>query len=579
MFPSLCRGDHKCVRIVLAVLSFSVFASVASAQTDNWVGSSGNWSDASQWNNGVPVAGDNIVIATAQANSIDDLNLAISGLTLGNSADTLTISDGVALNVSGTISNAGTINLASAGSNTFLQITGNVSLTGTGEVLMGVNGPEYITGASGTGTEVLTNSSTISGFGFIGNGAMGLVNDGTINGNISYGYIFIKVSNAGFSNNGTVETSGHALYIQGPPNSFLNYNATTNTLTGGTYIAKSSNIFFAGSASGITTLSARVTQGVDTGLINTTTDSYALANLSSITPTGALTTQVNFTQPGAFSMLGALNLLPNTVFNVGSVTNISGGTLKGGQWVLGSDLKITGTPQSILTNSATVTFSGGTFRNTADGSDAFATMQTNEKTLRIVNRADFTTSVVGLRNTGQLTVAKGSTMTVAGTGAAYTQTAGKTTMDGMLKGRVAVLDGTYLGAGSILGSFQLGSGTTNPMFSVGDAGKSALVTINGGYQQLSGSILSTSIGGTTLGTQYSQLKVNGAVSLSGGSLAAPLLSGFTPTVGQTFNVLSAKSLIGTFSNSTIAINSSEHFAIFYTATSVVLTVVSGPAAE
>ena len=579
MLPSLCCGDRKCVRIVLSVLVFSVFASLASAQTDTWVGTSGKWSDPTQWDNGVPVTGDNIVIGTATANSIDDLSLSISGLTLGNSADALTNSDGVALNVSDTINNAGTITLASAGSNTFLQITGNVSLTGTGEVVMGVNGPEYITGASGMGTEVLTNSSTIAGSGSIGNGAMGLINNGTINGNISYGYIFIKVSSAGFVNNGTVETIGHALYIQGPANSFLNYNATTNTLTGGTYIANGSNNFFAGSASGITTLSARVTQKGDTGLINTTTDAYALANLSSITSSGALTTQVNFTQPGAFNMAGALNILPNTVFNVGSVTNISDLTLTGGQWVLGSDLNITGTPQSILTNSATVTFSGGTFRNRVDGSDAFATMQINEKTLRIVNRAHFTTSVVGLRNDGQLTVAKGSTMTVAGTGTTYTQTAGKTTMDGMLKGRVAVLGGTYCGAGSIVGSFELGSGTTNPTFSVGDAGKSALVTINGNYQQLSDSILSTAIGGATLATQYSQLKVNGAVLLSGGSLTAPLLGGFTPTVGQTFTVLSGKTITGTFSNSTIPINSSEHFAIFYTATSVVLTVVSGPAAE
>ena len=41
MFPILCCGDRKRVRIVLAVLIFSVFASLSSAQTDNWVGTSG----------------------------------------------------------------------------------------------------------------------------------------------------------------------------------------------------------------------------------------------------------------------------------------------------------------------------------------------------------------------------------------------------------------------------------------------------------------------------------------------------------------------------------------------------------
>jgi hypothetical protein len=58
-----------------------------------------------------------------------------------------------------------------------------------------------------------------------------------------------------------------------------------------------------------------------------------------------------------------------------------------------------------------------------------------------------------------------------------------------------------------------------------------------------------------------------------------LINSFTPTIGQTFTVLSAAGGLGgtTFSNTTIAINSSEQFDITYTSTGVVLTVVStGP---
>jgi hypothetical protein len=83
------------------------------------------------------------------------------------------------------------------------------------------------------------------------------------------------------------------------------------------------------------------------------------------------------------------------------------------------------------------------------------------------------------------------------------------------------------------------------------------------------------VGGTTVGTQYSQLKITGTASL-GGTLTAALVNTFTPAIGQSFTILTASSVSGTFTNSTIAINSSEHFAISYTATSVVLTVVSGP---
>jgi len=101
--------------------------------------------------------------------------------------------------------------------------------------------------------------------------------------------------------------------------------------------------------------------------------------------------------------------------------------------------------------------------------------------------------------------------------------------------------------------------------------------VTGTYTQWPTGILSTGIGGTTVGTQYSQLKAGHAT--LAGTLAAPLLSRFTPTVGQTFTVVSASPVTGTFSNTTIPINSTEHFAISYTTRSVVLTVVSGPAAE
>jgi hypothetical protein len=50
------------------------------------------------------------------------------------------------------------------------------------------------------------------------------------------------------------------------------------------------------------------------------------------------------------------------------------------------------------------------------------------------------------------------------------------------------------------------------------------------------------------------------------------------TSGETFTVLTAHSVTGTFSNSTIAINSNFHFLVSYTATGVVLTVETGAAA-
>jgi len=573
MFPACRSASRNCARIMFTLMAVCLFASFAGAQTDNWIGSTGVWSDPAQWDSGVPVAGENINIGTATANSTDDFSLAIAGLTLANASDALSIADGVALTVSGTIANQGSISLSSAGTNTSLLISGNVSLSGSGKFNLGSAGPNYITGASGTGTEVLASANTIQGAGNIGNGLMGFVNNGTVIANRSAANLFINVSGANFKNTGTLEAiTGGNLTIQGPANSFTNYNSTTSTLTGGTYTANAGNIYFAGSASGIKTLSARVTQQAAGQLINTTTGTNAFSNLSSITHTGVLTTQVGFTQPGAFSMGGTLTILPGAVVNVGSVAQIQNGTLTGGQWVLDSNLNITGAAQYIDTNNAMLTLSGGTFKN-ADGSDAFAnTLSQNGKTLRLMNSAKLTL-FTSLDNAGQVIVGKGCKL-IFTAGYGYQQLAGQTTNDGTLVSQIAINGGTLLGAGSVSGDLVLV--LDQATFSVGDVGKSALVQVTGTYYVFAGTT-STGIGGTTVGTQYSQIKA-GHAQLAG-TLAAPLLSGFTPTVGQTFTVLSAGSVTGTFSNTTIAINSSEHFAISYPPRSVVLTVVSGPAAE
>lgn len=567
----------KSIVMVCTVVVFLAFGNLASAQTDNWTGSTGVWSDVTQWDSGVPVTGDNIVIGTASAGSTDNFSLSIGTLTLSGAADGLIIPDGVSLAVTGGVSNAGSIQMNSAGTNTFLLLNGNVSLTGKGTVTLGNAGPNAIEGASGSGTEILTNANTLQGTGNIGNGAMGLINSGTISANVSGGNLFVDVSNAGFSNSGTVQAlTGSNVTIEGAANSFLNYNPSNNTLTGGTYTANGGNVYFAGSASGITTLSARVTQEASGQLINTTTGTSALANLSSIVAGGVLTTTATFAQPGAFSMAGALNLLPKTTFSVGSLAQINAaGALTAGQWVFDSNFNITGTPVSIKTNSAVVTLSGGTFYNTVNKSNAMATLTANKNELRIMNAAKFTTTG-SLTNSGTLSVAKGCALTIGGTGTSYTQTGGKTTHDGVLTGAVSINSGTFLGAGSITGKVSVGGMKVGSLLSVGDAGLAGQIKITGTYFQTANGKLSTAIGGATAITQYSQLKVVGAATLNG-TLAAPLIGSFVPTVGQTFTVLSAGSIKGIFSNTTIAINSSEFFAISYTATGVVLTVTASGA--
>jgi hypothetical protein len=215
----------------------------------------------------------------------------------------------------------------------------------------------------------------------------------------------------------------------------------------------------------------------------------------------------------------------------------------------------------------------GTTAKILDGSsNALSTFANNTGSFTLSGNALLTTASSNFTNSGTVDVVKGSTLTVGGTGHSYTQSAGTTTVDGTLSGgttgTVTVTAGTLQGAGTVKGNTS-NSGIVN----VGDAGKAGLLSITGTYTQLSSGSLNVSIGGTTVGTQYSQLKVTGTASL-GGTLTVGLINSFTPTIGQTFTILSAHSISGTFTNSTIAINSGEQFDVSYTSTGVVLTVVA-----
>jgi len=166
-----------------------------------------------------------------------------------------------------------------------------------------------------------------------------------------------------------------------------------------------------------------------------------------------------------------------------------------------------------------------------------------------------------------------------GGGNAYTQSAGTTTVDGTLTAGgagITVTGGKILGAGKLNANVTVGGSGTTPTINVGDSGKAGLLAITGSYTQLSTATMNTFVGGSTVGTQYSQLQVSGTAALAG-TLTVTLASGFTPALNSTFTILTAGSVTNKFSNSTIAINGSEHFVVSYTSTSVVLTVVSGGA--
>jgi hypothetical protein len=192
--------------------------------------------------------------------------------------------------------------------------------------------------------------------------------------------------------------------------------------------------------------------------------------------------------------------------------------------------------------------------------------------------ASLSTTGGSFTNSGTVTVSTGSTFTVGGSSYNYTQTAGTTTVNGTLAGAAAgSLD---LNGGNLYGTGTLGYGvvdtaTITPGTSATSTGE---LQVNGTYAQNSGGALDVTIGGTTAGTKFDQLNVSGTASLNG-TLNITLASGYTPAVGNTFDILNASSISGSFSTiNGLAINSSEHFTVTtVSGDEIELTVVSGAA--
>jgi hypothetical protein len=495
-------------------------------------------------------------------NSNDGYNNALAGLTSITSTGALTIG-GVAFTDSGAFSNAGSLTILAGESFTvgsLTQISGtsltagtyvldaNLNLSGATETI--TTNAAHLTLAGGT----IENANSTNALAGLAKNTGSLTIDAAI-----------KTTASSFSNTGTLTVGKSA--------SFTAKSLTqisSGTLTAGTYVL-SGNLDLTTKGISVTTNAAKLT--LEGGTIN----SNGVNALSALAAnTGSLTIDATVsTTAASFSNTGTLTIDKGETFTVPALTQITttGGvtTLTAGTYVLAGTLDST-TAENITVNAANLTLEGGGIK-TGTTND-LANLNSNTGTLTVASDASVTTSTTAtFANSGSVDVQKGSTLTVGGTGHSYSQTAGTTTADGTLSagtsGTVSLTGGTILGAGTVKGNTTNTSGT----FSAGDAGKAGLLSITGSYTQLSSGTLNANIGGTVLSTQYSQLKISGTASL-GGTLAVTLINSFTPAIGNTFTILSAKSITGTFSNTTIAINSSEQFDISYTSTGVVLTVVS-----
>ena len=583
----------------------------------------------------------------------------------------------------GTITNNGSFQVIANGSNTDLDVTGAVTLTGTGTLTLSNDANNHIMGYGQPSPGAsLTNQITIQGAGQLGwtdgiGSGNTFTNQATINANQSTPLILTSNTDQTFNNTGTLEaTNGATLELAG--GTITNTGGTIHadsgstvvlqsgpsngtTITGGTLSTSGTgtiqdNCCFNTSTLNGVTISAGSTFKLNAnhvelwqGTITNNGSFQVIANGSNtdLDVTGAVTlkgsgkltlsndannhimgygqsapgasllNQSTIQGGGTFGWNGGIGT-GNSVTNQGTIaanaatplaigvssgtftnsttppgtltvkkgsamyvtgggfTNFSGSTLTGGKYMVSGTLGFDGA--NIATNAANITLSGSTSRiiNDLNSANALANFATNTSTgsFSLLSGSLLTTTVTGgnFSNAGKVTVGAGSGFQISAPQPltpTYTQTAGTTTVDGVLtaSGGVTIQAGKVFGKGTIA-STVVSSGSVTAGDSTTKAGKLSMST----YTQNSGGSLNVQIGGLTVGTQYSQLAVANGVSLNG-TLNIKVVNGFAPAAGNTFIILTGSARSGTFAHvNGLTIPTGGHFTVVYNPTNVTLTV-------
>jgi hypothetical protein len=206
--------------------------------TNNWTGLGGDglWSDAANWSLGVPAPGQDVVITNANNTSL----VTVANLSSGATVDSITTSVNLLIQVNVTTVGGGSVPTGGltlqngAACTIFGQLNfdgGAQSIAGSGSVMMQGDGNNTVIGQESDNTLTIAQGVTVSSNnGVIGEFGSKLVNDG-----VMLSLPGLTIASDTFTNNGTLEAdSGSFVEVFG---TLTNYNATTSTLSGGTFVA------------------------------------------------------------------------------------------------------------------------------------------------------------------------------------------------------------------------------------------------------------------------------------------------------------------------------------------------------
>ena len=568
----------------------------------------------------------NLAISGAIGEDAPGRELAISGGTLTLSGSALNLGTSLKLN-SGTLSATGLVN---GGGHTLTQnagtFTGSLTNRGTFVYNGGIHSGNFAndTGGDATfnanftfasalnnsgtihvqsgrmlafGTQFLNNPGTIelAGGTLSANGSNSFVNSGMINGfgsistvgtsfsnagqiNVSGGNLTFASTNVGYSNSGTINIASGRQLQWNSTAAFA--NSGLMQLSGGSFAATALISNGGGEIRGSGSVQGTIYN--IGGLIRATgTDPLRIGNLTGNNTNGGeirvddgatLNVATTFSSSGTIVLGGA-----DASLNLTSVAN--SGTLRGQGRVSGAVLN----DGIVRAEAGTLTFAGAGNTNTASGRlESGAGTQllytqglaTNSGLIALTGGA-FDNNNVALANPGRIegygTVRTGSltnsaTISVAGAldvlgpvtnnGNVNTATSGTVRFFGPVSG-----PGSYTGTGTVafLNTFSPGASPAAVSFA--------------GDVDLSGtSTLVIELAGTAPSNQYDTLVVSGDAAL-GGTLDVDLLSGFVPSPGSVFQIVTASGGIGgTFESASLPSVSGANWQLRYNPHAVLLSV-------
>jgi len=256
----------------------------------------------------------------------------------------------------------------------------------------------------------------------------------------------------------------------------------------------------------------------------------------------------NVTVTGAGSMWDANGFFDVGLGGEGTLTIEAGGSVSSGPTSIGyfdgssGEVTVTGAGSTWTTGDLLVGREGDGILNIADGATVVLPFGSANVGTLTDTFATGLVAVDGLGSTfsvgGDLTIRFGGLRVFGG---------GVVSVGGVLSiERNGPFVSSVRGNGTLAGNLVVNRGLVLPGSSPSDLSSGALA-VDGNYVQSNEGILGLGLGGTTPGLDYDQLQVTGQVTLDG-RLDVVLVNPFTPSAGDTFDILDWGSLSGTFDN-------------------------------